>query len=456
VIHYVRSGGTWSSAQVLDDATLPQGVFADFGSSLALDGDTLIVGAPFDDLFGAFSSSGSVYVFVRDPLLGWVQQDKLWPQDGAPNHFYGHRVQLEGTTLIVGAPMDSFQSVGPGWVYTYERDDAGTPLDPLDDTWVPQGKLVSPSPSPNDNFGWSLALEGDRLAVGEVAGDGVAIDSGAVHVFQRAGPGAPWSLQVTLTDAQGATDDHFGQALEAHGDDLYVGSTWEAVSSTLDGSVHHYRQTSGPSWTLLGRLFAYENGGALGEGLAFDGDRLVVGAATAGTFASGLPHHGAVFSYRAVDAVLDTFCGATPQSCPCGNSGAAPGIGCLNGENRPGVLIGIGPTVGDGSQLELLAWFLRTSTACVLFVGPAQQAAPLPFSNGTLCVGGSVTRLEGRVADPKLGSAAWGPGVGAGLGWAPGQSLNFQVWYRDQPGPCTGGNPGGSNMTNGVQVTLLP
>jgi hypothetical protein len=453
VVLYVRSGGAWSASQVLDDPTIPPSTFAEFGKSLAIDGDTLVIGAPFDDVLG--NASGSTYVFVRDPLLGWVQQTKLWPLDGAANHWFGHSVQVEGSTLIVGAPMDSAQLVGPGWVYAYERDDNGTPSNPFDDLWVQQSKLVSPLPATNNKFGWTLALEGDRLAVGEVAGEGAATDSGAVHVFERTGPGAAWTLQATLLDGSGKTDDRFGQALEADGDDLFVGATQlQFGAMPLSGGVFRYRKVAG-AWATVGPLVPFEPNATLGDGMAFDGDRLVVGAAAAPTSYGGQANIGAVFSFRAANDLLDTFCFGSPFNCPCGNGGNLPG-GCFNGGGLPGLLVAIGPVVGDGSGLEFFAMWARPEVACLLFVGPAKLPAPVPFSNGVMCIGGGITRLGAKLTDPKMGTAAWGPAVGAGLGWGPGQSLNFQAWYRDMPGPCTGSNPGGSNLTNGVQVTLLP
>ena len=178
-----------------------------FGYSVALSGDTLAVGAPYEfsgatgvngnQADNSASYSGAVYVFVRTGTT-WAQQAYLKASNTGAGDFFGRSVALSGDTLVVGAPYESSNAKGvngnqtdnaaanSGAVYVFVR--TGT-------TWVQQAYLKASNTGFNGNFGWSVALSGDTLAVGAdgedsnatgVNGDQAdnsAPGSGAVYVF---------------------------------------------------------------------------------------------------------------------------------------------------------------------------------------------------------------------------------------------------------------------------------
>ena len=96
---FTRSGTTWTQQAKL---TASDGAADDyFGYSVALSGDTALVGAYWDDV-GANYDQGSAYVFTRSGTT-WTQQAKLTASDGAAGDHFGHSVALSGDTALVGA-----------------------------------------------------------------------------------------------------------------------------------------------------------------------------------------------------------------------------------------------------------------------------------------------------------------------------------------------------------------
>jgi hypothetical protein len=193
---------TWSEQQKLtaSDAAWND----DFGTSVALSGDTAVVGAPFDDDAG--SASGSAYVFVRSGTR-WSQQQKLTASDAAPNDDFGLAVALSGDTAVVGAENNS--------AYVFVR--SGT-------RWSEQQKLTASDAAAGAGgfFGNSVAVSGDTAVVGAYADVDAGGDSGAAYVFVRSG--TRWSEQQKLTASDAAAGIRFGNSVAVSGDTAVVGA----------------------------------------------------------------------------------------------------------------------------------------------------------------------------------------------------------------------------------------
>jgi hypothetical protein len=160
--------------------------FDHFGSAIAISGDTLVVGAPDDDLPGGLHE-GSAYVFVRSGN-GWIEQQKLRASDPAAGALFGASVAIQGDTLVVGAPDPGLSS---GAAYVFVRSGS---------TWVEQQKLAGFG----GDFGDSVALWGNSLVVG-AWGEFVG---GAAYVFVRSG--TVWTQQQRLVAFDGSQGDGFG------------------------------------------------------------------------------------------------------------------------------------------------------------------------------------------------------------------------------------------------------
>ena len=254
---FVRSGTTWTQQQKL---IANDGASSDwFGGSVALDGDTLVVGAYRDDDKGY--DSGSVYVFVRSGTT-WSQQQKLVANDGAAKNEFGDSVALDGDTLVVGAYGDDDNGDDSGSVYVFVR--SGT-------TWSQQQKLVANDGVADHRFGNFVALDGDTLVVGAYDSEN-ASTSGSVYVFVRSG--TTWSQQQKFVGSQ-----WFGAVVTLDGDTLVVGDSTDDDNGSTSGSVYIYVR-SGTTWSQQQKLVASDGvaGDTFGVFVALDGDTAVVGA----------------------------------------------------------------------------------------------------------------------------------------------------------------------------------
>jgi hypothetical protein len=263
---FVRAGGIWTQQQIL---TASDGAANDaFGFSVALSGDTALVGARYDEV-GANTDQGSAYVFVRAGGI-WTQQQTLTAADGASSDYFGTSVALSGDTALVGAPYDDGPTTNQGSVCVFVRSGGA---------WSQQQKLTAGDGAANDHFGASVALSGDTALVGApdkaVGGN---TDQGSAYVFLRSG--GTWVQQQKLTASDGATEDGFGFSVALSGDTALVGASWHDVGANTDqGSAYAYVRAGG-TWTLQQTLTPSDGaqGDYFGTSVALSGDVALVGA----------------------------------------------------------------------------------------------------------------------------------------------------------------------------------
>jgi hypothetical protein len=158
-----------------------------FGHSVAISGETVVVSAVLDD-GAAGVNQGSAYVFVRSGGV-WTQQQELLAQDAEFNDQFGSSVAISGETVAVGAVFDDVApGVKQGSAYVFVRNGG---------VWTQQQKLVAPDAGAFDNFGISVAISGETLMVGANSDDGLAgSDQGSVYVFT-----APTNTPPVITAA---------------------------------------------------------------------------------------------------------------------------------------------------------------------------------------------------------------------------------------------------------------
>jgi len=286
---YVRSGGTW----VLQQKLLPSGTNARkqgdvFGYSVAISGDTIVVGAPQQDYDengdNMVADSGAVYVFTRSAGV-WSQQQKLvatGTNGRVSADLFGMRVAISGDTLAVGVPYHDYDESGAnalsnaGAVLVFAR--AGN-------VWSPQQTLVGTGTNgrkANDSFGFSIAMSTDTLVVGapkqayDAAGGSMVSDSGAAYVFTKSG--STWSLQQKLI-ASGTNGrmgaDNFAYSVAISADTVAVGVPQQAFDATggsftpQSGAVYVFTRTAS-TWSLQQKLVASGTNGRLtGDGFGF-------------------------------------------------------------------------------------------------------------------------------------------------------------------------------------------
>jgi hypothetical protein len=240
-----------------------------FARSVAYSGDTALVGAPYADYY-----RGAAYVFVRMGTT-WTQQAKFTDPDVQIADEFGFSVAIDGDTAVVGQFVDQSFSIADldGAAFVYAR---------TNDTWTPQAKLMSPTPSFGDHFGRSVALAGDTVVVGAWGDDA---KPGAAYVFVRTG--TDWTQQAKLTADDGAAADRFGLSVAIEGDTVAVGANGADGGR---GAVYVFAR-SGPTWTQEAKLTSSDLSiyDGLGATVAVAGDTLLAG--------ESVPFEAAVFVF---------------------------------------------------------------------------------------------------------------------------------------------------------------
>lgn len=168
------SAGAWSLQQKL---IANQGASADwFGGALDIDGDTAVITASGYDFSPTIADSGIVYVFTRDGSGVWTEQQGLLPSDPASN-LYGQSVAVNGDSVVIGASVDDQTGVNAGAAYVFTRDSTGA--------WNDQQKLTASDAAAGDYFGQSVDIEGTTLVIGAYGDDDNGTDAGSAYAFTR-------------------------------------------------------------------------------------------------------------------------------------------------------------------------------------------------------------------------------------------------------------------------------
>ena len=169
---FKRQGSSWTEQQKL---TASDGAFNDvFGTSVAIHGETIVVGAFFDD--SPNFDQGSAYVFLRDHW-GWIEQQKLTASDGAFNDRFGTSVAIHGETIVVGALEDDVGgNFNQGSAYLFQRQG---------NNWTEQQRLTASDGAAGDFFGVIVAIHGETIVVGAIFDDSPNFNQGSAYVFGR-------------------------------------------------------------------------------------------------------------------------------------------------------------------------------------------------------------------------------------------------------------------------------
>jgi hypothetical protein len=242
-----------------DDKLLPSdGAAGDrFGQSVAMSGNTAIVGADRDDDNGA--DSGSAYLF--DTTTG-QQLLKLLPSDGRDFDNFGNSVSISGNTAIVGAREDDNRGISSGSAYIF------------DTTTGQQLFMLLPSDGAQaDRFGWSVAISGTTAIVGTTGDDDSGSASGSAYLFNT----ITGQQLFKLLPSDGAAFDNFGYSVAMSGSTAIVGATGDDDSGSASGSAYLFDTTTGQQlFKLLPSDGAADD--TFGDSVAISGTTAIVGA----------------------------------------------------------------------------------------------------------------------------------------------------------------------------------
>ena len=220
---YERIDSEWSIDQKIQSTSPAPRGGDEFGSTLAIQGDRVVVGAPGtgwenpgdpDDVIDV-ARAGFVYVFEPDPDGDWVQVQQLEAFDRAEDDQFGASVALDGDWLIVGSNHDDDKGENSGSVYVYRHDGS---------EYVFDQKLNMTQNGGNDRFGWRVAIQGDILLAAAYWDSYYAIgwQSGSVAIFRR--DGGAWTQQQVLIGGVSDEFDQFGYSIDLDDEVIVVGA----------------------------------------------------------------------------------------------------------------------------------------------------------------------------------------------------------------------------------------
>ncbi len=245
-----------------------------FGHSVDVFGDQVVVGAFGDE-------EGSVYVFER-PADGWVamtQTAKLTSSDGALGDFFGYSVSMHDGQIVAGAPGHDLPAEDAGSAYLFSMPTDG---------WTnaaETAKLTASDAAADDLFGISVSIAGTTVVAGAYADDDNGVNSGAAYTFVR--PGSAWesmtqSAKVSASD--GTEGDNFGVSVSVSGNEVLVGARYFGPSEVRSGAAY-FVERPGSSWSNISaeavgfsEPYLSNSNDQFGSSVAIDGDYAVVGA----------------------------------------------------------------------------------------------------------------------------------------------------------------------------------
>ena len=258
-----RSGGSW-----VQEAKLVPGDAAagdSFGFCVALDGRTAAIGAPFDQDAGP--QTGAVYVFQRK-ANGWVQAAKLTASDATQYDWFGNFVEVSGARVLVGAMMHDELGQNSGAAYVFEDSPNG---------WVETAKLVPSDGALNDQFGVEGGLSGDFAVVGAWHDGDAGFNSGAAYVFERKANG--WQQVDKLIPGDASPNDRLGSSVDLQDDRVLLGARFDDHSGTGFGVAYLFQRTPN-GWVEEAQLTPSDGefGDFFGVAVALTDGRALVGA----------------------------------------------------------------------------------------------------------------------------------------------------------------------------------
>ncbi len=281
-----------------------------FGGSVAISGNTIVVGAYQEDSNGVNGNqqnnnaedAGAAYVFTRDGQGNWSQQAYLKASNTDRGDWFGCSVAISGDAIVVGASEKANRA---GAAYVFTRDGQGN--------WSQQAYLKASNADVYDQFGDSVAISGDTIVVGAYqeasSATGVngnqqnnsASEAGAAYVFTRDSQGN-WSQQAHLKASNTDAHDYFGESVAISGDTIVVGASAEASNATgVNGEQHDnskywagaayvFTRDDQGNWSQQAYLKASntDERDKFGDSVTISGDTIVVGAWGESSSATGV------------------------------------------------------------------------------------------------------------------------------------------------------------------------
>ncbi len=278
VAYVFEEKGTWQQVAKL---IAEDGQAGDlFGSSIAISGNTIIVGAQGMNTKGDQIARGAAYIFTKQAGT-WQQTAKLKASATKTFDSFGGAVAIDNNIAIVGDKLYEVNGKdAQGAAYVYEKQG---------NNWVHIATLIAEDAKASSSFGHSIAISGDIIVVGaEGYNYGNQVSQGAVYVFRLQdnewGWGSEWQQVAKLIAKDGKGGDHFGSSVDISGDKIVVGAYLDDVGldGFFQGSTYIFEKRFN-GWEQFFKLTAEDGakGDNFGNAVAISGETIIVGAHSA-------------------------------------------------------------------------------------------------------------------------------------------------------------------------------
>jgi len=271
---FTESGSTWTPTAKLTASDGAAG--AVFGSSVAISGNTIVVGA--DGFVNGISRQGAAYVFTESGSV-WTQTAKLTASDGQAGDWFGCSVSINesGNTVVVGA---TYAKVGgntaQGAAYEFTESNSA---------WTQAAELTASDGAAYSYFGHSVSISGNTVVVGDyLATVNGNVHQGAAYVFTEPGSGwANMTQTAEFTTSGGAADSYFGNSVSISGNTVVVGDYFATVNGNAAQGAAYVFTEPGSGWANMTQTAEFTTSGgaandSFGSSVAISGNTIVAGA----------------------------------------------------------------------------------------------------------------------------------------------------------------------------------
>ena len=258
-IYEKNSDGNWEQKQKI---TASDGKTNDnFGYSVSIYEDTIVVGAYFNDY------GGSAYIFEKNSNRIWEQKQKITASDGKTSDYFGRSISIYEDTLVVGADGDDDKGYSSGSAYIYEKNSNGL--------WNQIQKITASDEESYDYFGYSVSIY--ENAIFTATRD--SANMGALYVFEKNQIGN-WEEIQKIRGSNIRRDDYFGYSVSIYEDTIVVGTIYNDFYKDKPSSVFIFEKNQDGIWNEIQKITASDGtkGDYFGYSVSIYEDTIVVGA----------------------------------------------------------------------------------------------------------------------------------------------------------------------------------
>ena len=287
-------GNNWLETAILTASNGSNDDF--FGTSVSISNNFLVIGSTGED--SGTNNSGAAYIFEdKEP---WIEIALLKADDAEADDEFGNSVSISGPNAVIGARFEDADGINSGAAYVFEM---GGNIE----TWTQTRKLETSNVGANFEFGTSVDISGTHIIVGSPGNSTNGIDAGAAFVFSKTGP--DWLEQQFIQPDDILANDEFGSSVSISANYIAVGSPTK-LSGTIDGGVAYVFKYDGSIWFQQSTLLASDAGNddLFGSAVAVYGHNIITGAYSKDTIVSDI---GKCYMYH-----LDSGLPLNDSACP--------------------------------------------------------------------------------------------------------------------------------------------